>query len=185
MRLFIALPLPTEIEEMLGAIIFALKQKRGRIKWVASKNIHLTAKFLGETEDSKIDKIKASITDLISDFPPARCTIDTLGGFPNLNRPRVIWAGLSGQIDILREISTATEDKMAHLGFEKENRQFKPHLTLGRVKDNRNIRDLVEYIKEYQINPAEFAFDRLVLFKSVLTPQGPIYTRLHEAFFKA
>jgi len=181
MRLFIALPLPGRVEDYLGEIIFDLKQHRGKVKWVAHTNIHLTAKFLGDTDESLVESIREAITAVANGFQPINCTIDKIGGFPNLRRPRVIWAGLTGEIDRLAEISSAMEEKAATLGFAKENKKFKPHLTLGRVKDDRSLGQLVPFIESYEVTPIEVLFDRLVLFKSTLTPAGPIYERLHEA----
>jgi 2'-5' RNA ligase len=180
MRLFIAFPLTSEIEESLGRIILDLKQKRGRVKWVAHSNIHLTAKFLGETDESLVDRIKEAVAAVAARHHPAACTIDEIGGFPNLNRPRVIWAGLKGDIESLAEISGEIDEAMHRLGFERENRKFKPHLTLGRVRDLSGIKELCDYIGQYRIEPAGINLDRLVLFKSTLTPQGPIYERLFE-----
>lgn len=182
MRLFIALPLPREIEELLGKIIFVLKQKGGgRIKWVAPKNIHLTVKFLGETEEAKLEGIKKAVGEIAGRYPVVKCSVDKVGAFPDLVRPRVFWAGLSGDIEILESIVNEIEDAMASLGFAREEKRFKPHLTLGRVKENYGLGDLVSYVKGYEMAPEPFAMETLVLFKSTLTPKGPIYERLYEA----
>lgn len=182
MRLFIALPLPREIEESLGKIIFVLKQKGGgRIKWVAPKNIHLTVKFLGETSEEKLEGIKNAIEQISKKYKVAECAVDKVGAFPDLVRPRVIWAGLSGDIETLQAIVDDIEEGMAALGFPREEKRFKPHLTLGRVKENYGLGELVSYIKGYTMAPEHFRMETLVLFKSTLTPKGPIYERLYEA----
>ena len=184
MRLFIALPLPDEVEQFLSNTIDDLKQKQGRVKWVDSKNIHLTMKFLGETDESKIEAISTAVKKVASRYSSVKSTIYKIGGFPNLRRPRVIWAGIENKkdnIEKLEAIALNIEDEMAELGFEKENRKFKSHLTLGRVKDNRNLAKLTEYLENYQFQPQDILFDRIVLFKSTLTPDGPIYERLCEA----
>ena len=181
MRLFIALPLSDDIERFLSNIIDNLKQKRGQVKWVNSKNIHLTMKFLGETDKSIIEAISTTVKKVASKHSSVKCTIDKIGGFPNLRRPKVIWAGIEDNIDRLEAIVSDIENEMAGLGFEKENRKFKSHLTLGRVKDNRNLYELTKYLESYQLQPKEILFDKIVLFKSTLTPDGPIYERLIEA----
>ncbi len=184
MRLFIALPLPEKAEQFLGYIIDDLKQKRGKVKWVSSKNIHLTMKFLGNTEKSKIEDIKSAIKKTASKHSQINSTINKINGFPNLNRPRVIWAGLDNNencLDKLENIASDIDDEMSQLGFEKENKKFKSHLTLGRVKDNKNIGELTKYLETYRINPQSVLFDKIVLFKSTLTPQGAIYERLYQA----
>ncbi len=181
MRLFIASPLTEEIEKILAEVIFDLKQKRGRVKWVDAKNIHLTLKFLGETDESNVEPIKSAIQQVAVRHHKIDSSINKIGAFPNLNRPRVIWVGLSEGIDALKALASDTENEMAELGFEKEKRPFKTHLTLGRVKDDAGLYDLKEAIKNYELEPQAVIFDKIILFKSTLTPSGPIYDRLFEA----
>lgn len=181
MRLFIALPLTKEIEEALGKMIFILKQKSGRVKWVAPKNIHVTVKFLGEVNEDKIDSIKSAIQKIARKYQKVDCAVDAIGGFPNLSRPRVIWAGLTGQAEILESIVHDIEEETFKLGFPKEEKRFSPHLTLGRIKENYGLEDLVSYVKSYKIESLNCQLSTLTLFKSTLTPAGPIYDRLLEA----
>jgi len=181
MRLFIALPLDRETENALGKIILDLKQKRGRVKWVAANNIHLTVKFLGETDENKVAAISEAVKQVAEKHSPVESVIDRLGGFPNLKKPRVIWAGLKSNIEKLEAVALDVDSEMQNLGFEPENRKFKSHLTLGRVKDSRDIYDLTGYMESYTLAPLDIKFDTLVLFKSTLTPRGPIYERLLEA----
>ncbi len=184
MRLFIATPLTEEIEETLAEVIFDFKQKRGRVKWVNPKNIHLTLKFLGDTDERLVAPIKKAIEETTSRHNKIESTINRVGVFPNLNRPKVIWAGLSEGIEALKSLAGDIENEMAKLGFEKEKRPFKSHLTLGRVKDSSGLHDLGEAIKNYELTPQKLIFDRIILFKSTLTPSGPIYDRLFEANLK-
>ncbi|MCP4706091.1 MAG: RNA 2',3'-cyclic phosphodiesterase [candidate division Zixibacteria bacterium] len=184
MRLFIALPLPEKAEQFLGNIIDDLIQKRGKVKWVDSKNIHLTLKFLGETDEQYIDDISTAIKKTATKHSSIKSTINKINGFPNLNRPRVIWAGLEDIddcLDKLENIALDIDNEMSVIGFEKENKKFKSHLTLGRVKDNKNIGELTKYLETYRIQPQAVLFDKIVLFKSTLTPQGAIYERLYQA----
>jgi len=184
MRLFIASPLTNEIKETLGRIIYVLKQERTKVKWVAPQNIHLTLKFLGEVSEDGIENIKAALNKVAEKHMAVKSEINNLGGFPNIKRPRVIWAGLSGGIESLRNIALSIENEMVELGFEKESRPFKSHLTLGRVKDNFKISELAEAIENYDLTQESIIFDEIVLFKSTLTPKGPIYERLHTARLK-
>jgi 2'-5' RNA ligase len=183
MRLFIALPLTKEMEETLGKLIFVLKQKGGQVKWVAPKNIHLTAKFLGEVDESKVPDIKNAIQMVAGKYPKVESSFDKIGGFPDLVRPRVIWAGLTGGVEAVQVIVDDLEEEMFKLGFAREDKRFKPHITLGRVKENYGLGDLVTYIKNYHVEPMTIELAHLVLFKSTLTPGGPIYERLFSAKF--
>jgi len=179
-RLFIAWPLPHEVEQELGRIGFLLKQKGGRVSWVAPKNIHLTARFLGDTDAKLVPDLKRLIDTVAAKSHPVSMTIDKLGTFPDVNRPRVIWAGLAGDASSLQLISDMIERGVCDLGFAPESKRFKPHLTLGRVKDQRGVEVLMMAVQQFRPSPISVVLDRLVLFKSTLTPQGSIYERLHE-----
>jgi RNA 2',3'-cyclic 3'-phosphodiesterase len=180
MRLFIALPLSREIEESLGKLIFVLKQKGGPVKWVAPKNIHLTVKFLGEVDEIKVNDIKAAVEKTAAKYRMVESTVEKIGAFPDFVRPRVIWAGMTGGIETIDGMVKDIEDAMAALGFPREDKRFKPHITLGRVKENYGLGDLISYIKSYHLVPMPLNLESLVLFQSTLTPRGPIYDRLLE-----
>ena len=179
MRLFIASPLNEDVESRLGSIIEDLRPRGGRVSWVQPKNIHLTLRFLGETEEARVDKITSEIDRIAADYSTVTTEINALGGFPNLNRPRVIWVGLDESIEPIAKMARQLELAMRELRFEKE-KPFRAHLTLGRVRDPRSIGALADYLSDYRIDPIPVTLDRVVLFKSTLTPRGSIYERLYE-----
>ncbi|MEW6412770.1 MAG: RNA 2',3'-cyclic phosphodiesterase [Candidatus Zixiibacteriota bacterium] len=181
MRLFIALPLEKSVKDRLGQIIAELKSKGGSVKWVKPDNTHLTLRFLGETDEKLLPRIKSEIDAVASGHAPVTTSISIIGGFPNLSRPRVIWVGIGKEIEALSKMARQMELKIRTLGFEKESKPFKAHLTLARVREPRGNEHLFSYLQEYQLDEIPAHFDRIVLFKSTLTPQGPIYERLHEA----
>jgi 2'-5' RNA ligase len=180
-RLFIAFPLQKEVGEQLGEIIALLRNQGGRVRWVAPENIHLTARFLGDTNESLVERLTALIDDTAANYNPVDSLIDRLGAFPNLPRPRVIWAGLRDNTEVLVKIARELELSVRKLRFKPEKRGFKAHLTLGRVKNPSGVGNLTAYMQYFKLEEIPLKFDRLTLFKSTLTPQGPIYDRLHEA----
>ena len=182
MRLFIALPLPSSVETKLGEIIDDLKNKGGKVKWVNPKNIHITVRFLGETDERQVPAIKEIMDRVSIKYNSYNLTIDRLGGFPNLNKPRVIWAGLTDdeQIGIMARMVKEIEYDIRKLGFDPDEKRFKPHLTLGRVKVPKNLDELLDSLRSYHLKPTSFILDSLRLYKSTLTPQGPIYECLHD-----
>jgi RNA 2',3'-cyclic 3'-phosphodiesterase len=184
-RLFIAWPLAREVEHELGRISFLLKQKGGRISWVKPDNIHLTARFLGDTDENLVPQIASLIDAVATTSEQIDCRLDCLGAFPDMKRPRVIWAGIGGNLEAMQQMADALEHGVRKLGFEKETKRFKPHLTLGRVRDPHQLEALMMTIQQFRITPLSFTFDRLVLFRSTLTPQGSIYERLHEKMLGA
>jgi 2'-5' RNA ligase len=181
LRLFIALPLPHEVEIELDRLTTVLRPKGPDVKWVPAKNIHLTVKFLGDTEEKLVDKIKAAIDGAAAGCPMIETTIDRIGGFPDLTRPRVIWAGSSQELESAQKMAREVDHRMHQFGFEKEKRGFNAHLTLGRVREGRSVAALAAYLESFKLQPIPLKLDRLVLFKSTLTPKGAIYERLHEA----
>ncbi len=181
LRLFIAIPLGQEAERYLERIIHDLRSHGSGVKWVNPKNIHLTLRFLGDTDERLVPKICSLLDAVVSDIDALSSKIDALGAFPNLRRPRVIWAGINGGVEALSKLAHRIESGVRDLGFESEPKRFKAHLTLGRVRDHNKLGALSDDLAAYQMEPKRLLFDRVVLFKSTLTPQGPIYERLHEA----
>lgn len=180
-RLFIALPLPGPVEAALDRMIVSFRPLTRAVRWVASKNIHLTARFLGDTDEKLVPKIIQSIDQIASEHPAFDAVLDRVGGFPNLRRPRVIWVGGPEPLEPAAKIARQLELKMRELRFAPENRDFKAHLTLGRVREGQSLGPLGPKLESYELDPIPLHLDRLVLFKSTLTPQGSIYERLHEA----
>lgn len=180
MRLFIATPLANEVEQKLAGIIEELKPHGGKIKYVAPHNIHLTLKFLGNTESDKVPALTSAIDKIATNYQPINSSLDNVGGFPNLRRPKVIWIGFKQNVEQLIKLVDDIEIQTARLGWEKENRKFKAHLTLGRVKDEHHLDGLTQFLLDYKIDPIPLTFDRIILFQSTLTQKGPIYKNLHE-----
>ena len=148
-RLFIALPLGTDAERYLGNIIDDLKPHTEAVKWVAPQNIHLTVRFLGDTEEQRVPKIQQLLDKISSEHPIVETTIDTLGGFPHLRRPRVLWAGIDSNVEMLEKLARQVELGVRELRFEKESKGFKPHLTLGRIRKPQDLTRLVSQMESY------------------------------------
>lgn len=179
-RLFIALSLDLNVKNSLSNIIIDLKSKGGKVKWVEPLNLHLTVKFLGNTDPGKIDSIKNCIDRVGSSSSPIETSFTSLGGFPNLIQPKVIWVDMDKNKESLTELASKIDMGLTDIGFEKDNKPFKPHLTLGRVKDSADLDNLVSYLKQFKFEKINFCFDTLQLIQSTLTQKGPIYKTLHE-----
>jgi len=150
------------------------------IKLVEPKNIHITVKFLGDTDEKYIDTIEQSIKESVLTIKPFPITLKGTGVFPNQNYIKVIWIGITDDGNI-ETIVRAIDEKLGSLGFKKENRRFSPHLTVGRVKTARNKNQLLKVIGNYKA--VEFTIQNvhsITIKKSELTPNGPIYTTLRE-----
>jgi len=181
-RTFIALELPPSVISLLEKVQEDLKSMGLQAKWVRPENIHLTLKFLGNINPGDIDKIGGAMMDAVEDFAAINLVAGGVGVFPGIRRPRVIWIGLGGQIQLLFGMQRVLEDNLAALGFKKEKRPFKGHLTLGRfrqtVKSNMIRQIMREYANRYS---EEFTARRILLFKSDLKPTGAVYSQLQQA----
>lgn len=181
MRLFIAVDLNSQNKDALAGLQARLKKADADVKWVEPGNIHLTLKFLGEVNEEKIPKIISAIKESIAGFKPFSLEIVSLGAFPSLKYPRIIWAGIEKGKENLEKLAEGIETAMLKLGFPEEKRGFSSHLTLGRVRSAKNKDRLCRQISlaSFPALPQDIA--SVNLYQSRLTPQGPIYEKLAEA----
>ncbi len=151
------------------------------MRWTDPEKIHLTLKFFGNIEESRIDPIFKSIEEPIRNTLPFSLKVRGVGAFPHLKNPRVIWIGLVEEKGILTSFQKQIETQLEKVGFQPENRPFHPHLTLGRMKSSRGKEELVERMEKHREEEfGIFKVERMILFKSDLRPSGPIYTPLRE-----
>ena len=137
-RSFIALPIPDPVTDVLRGTIKNLDDGIGeRIRWVRPEGIHLTLKFMGDIDVKVINELVSLLPAVANGFAPFELTMAELGCFPNNRSPRVLWAGVKGNLSALRDLHIAIDSLVGNIGLPREQREFSPHLTLGRV--NRNL----------------------------------------------
>lgn len=179
-RCFIAIELCEAIKNLAQNIQKDFKKLDCDIKWVEPKNIHLTLKFLGDVGISKIDSIIASIKQTLENSSAFSTETAAIGAFPKINYPKVIWLGLKDEQKFIEGIYLSLENSLHEIGFSKEERGFSPHITIGRVRSNRNINLLSQKIIGYKApEPIIQPINNVTLFKSTLTSNGPIYEILN------
>ncbi|MDP2939364.1 MAG: RNA 2',3'-cyclic phosphodiesterase [Candidatus Omnitrophota bacterium] len=184
-RSFIAIELSPENQEKISQIQRELKSSGADVKWVKPENIHLTLKFLGNVETSQIEIIFQILKDIAANFERFSFELNELGVFPKISSPRVIWFNCQEPTGIIAEIVLSLEEKLEKLGFAKEEREFTPHITIGRIRSSRGMIHLIDKLKQTKISsPIIQEVDKLTLFKSTLTPSGPIYEVLNPANLK-
>lgn len=188
MRAFIAIELPKNIKDLLAGLQEGLKKSGADVKWVAPENIHLTLKFLGELDDETLEKIKKIVEIVAAKNNNYKISLSSLGAFPKIDYPRVIWAGLEKGTAETEKIAKELEERIEKFGIPKEDRAFSCHITLGRARPSLNREKLIRELKNSQEGFAkkalEFEAAKITLFKSTLNPKGASYETLKEASLK-
>lgn len=181
MRVFLALEISPSVKEYLQGIIKIMASRITGVRWVKSEGQHITLKFFGELDEAMVENIRTRLLSIEDKFEPFETTIKGIDAFPNKRRARVIVVTLEKGVDIAKAIFNDIEVALLPLGFEGEKRDYTPHITLGRKKEQSPIleRDIPD------LNGMRFIVDRLVMFRSTLTPQGAIYSPLWEIGFKS
>ena len=181
-RTFIAIELPEKIIYTIGKVQEKIKSYGFKIRWVSPENIHLTLKFLGNIKKADMEKVAKAISESVTGYHSISLSVKGIGVFPGIKRPRVLWLGISKQLDLLTELQKTLDETLETMGFPKEKRPFKGHLTLGRIKDKIDPKRLHDVLKEFTKFESEHFFaDRIILYESELKPKGAVYTKLIEA----
>ena len=179
-RAFIAVPLSEEVKRGLDDVARALggPVPRGAVRWVRPEQIHLTLVFLGDTLTDQLPDVKRGMDAAAKSHPSFTLHLGELGCFPNPRRPRVIWIGLAGEVGRLASLKMSLDAQLLALGRVPENKPFRAHLTLGRVKNERDVQGV-----EWAANVPRLAvpITTLHLIESQLRPDGPVYTIRHTS----
>jgi 2'-5' RNA ligase len=179
-RSFLALDPP---EEVFGAITSIQNRLRkliqGDIRWVRPEGIHLTLKFFGDISGDDVANIATVVEKAAEKEMPFPLAIGGVGVFPDPHRPRVLWLGMSGDVERLLVFQKTIEQALFQIGFPREERPFRPHLTLGRIRTAKGFTGLARVLeKGEEYTAGRFIAPGLNLFQSELMPHGAIYTRL-------
>jgi 2'-5' RNA ligase len=185
-RTFIAAELPLPLQDAIQKATSGLRKTLGDelIRWVPPHNVHLTLKFLGDISPASLDQIKQILVTEAAQVEAFAVQVEGLGAYPNSRRPRVLWVGLNAPAS-LTALQHSIDAAAARLGFESEDREFSPHLTIGRVRQNlstteqQKVRTTVEETQIAKLGTAQV--DAVYLFKSDLQAAGSIYTKLFSA----
>jgi 2'-5' RNA ligase len=178
MRLFVAVHLPAEVRERLASVQDRLRRAQADVSWVKPANLHITLKFLGETEPKRLERIQSALADAAGSASPFSMTLAGVGTFGG-RIPRVVWAGVQEGADRLEALAGAVENWLARVGFPKEKRGFTAHFTMGRVRSPKNVTALLAALRDEPSAPlGSVPVDRFFLMQSELNPSGSIYAAL-------
>jgi len=179
-RTFFAVDTPQHIKMKMSDVQLLLKESNADVKWEPSEKFHITIKFLGDVFENVLTEMTQKLSEALKGNKPFTLSYKDVGCFPNLKNPRVLWIGCENPDGELLNIKDKIENITAPYGFPTEERKFHPHITLGRVKSNRNIKDLVEKLKTAQFASDPVIADEILVMKSDLKPTGSVYTVLNR-----
>ena len=189
-RLFIALELPATVQETLYSPLKTIREQLPPrvVRWTPPPNIHLTLKFLGDVPLNQVEAVQNALKNAVEIYPPLDLVIQNVGCFPNAKRPYIVWVGLQDITGHLGDLQKSVEEQVAPLGYPRDDRPFKPHLTIGRVKRYvqgqalNNIGHAVQQLKIGKIS--DWQSSAVSLMESNLLPDGAQYTCRYTTPFK-
>lgn len=181
-RAFLALPLAPFFQSELTPLIEQLKREYPKVRWVNPSQVHITLHFFGSVRQEQVSEISRCVKLETVKTKPFEILLKGVGAFPNLERSRVIWVGVEGETAALVALRRSVEKNLEEAGFEIETREFKPHLTIGRVKEK--SRPLERHSLVFGPTQGK-QMNAVVLFQSHLTPQGPLYEAIETYSFSA
>ncbi|WP_447971800.1 RNA 2',3'-cyclic phosphodiesterase [Nitrospira sp. M1] len=157
------------------------------VKWVSPESMHLTVKFLGDIESEQVSVLQDLLQEVTKETATFSLRLKGIGGFPSLYKPRILWAGVSGEMARLNTLVSYVESALSSIGYAQEARPYHPHLTLSRIKSG--SREIGKVFNTSDLLKKEWVFgdvtvDRLCLYHSQLSPKGALYLRLWELPFQ-
>lgn len=179
-RCFIAINLPDRIRSSIDSLITELRKTGADVSWVPAERIHLTLKFLGNTDNAMIPEITERLSKKLSHYSAFYIKIVGVGSFPSEKRPRVLWVGIENSA-VLNSIWKDMDAELAELGFQSEDRPFSPHLTIGRVRSQRGTAGMLNSFAERRgTDFGAFEVRSIQVMRSELKPAGAEHTSIAE-----
>jgi RNA 2',3'-cyclic 3'-phosphodiesterase len=182
-RIFCAVELPDEVKSRVAGHVEGLRAQfpHVRASWEKPEKLHVTLKFLGEIESSRVEDLSVAASRAAASVEPFALTIAESGAFPPHGQPRVLWLGVEDASGRLAGLQRSLEDACAHSGFAREPRPFRPHLTLARLRSPQGARELAAAHREARFEPQTFTVSKLVVMRSELGPGGSRYSSLSSS----
>lgn len=179
-RTFIAIKIP--VSDKLKKILKILRTglKEDNIKWVDTENLHITLSFIGDTSEEDVDNITKKLGEIASEHKATNLHFKEIGVFRNIRKPRVLWVGMERN-EILEKLQSDIELMLSGLGIRRDNKSFKPHLTIARIKWINDINVLKEYLQKYKGETIQKTkIEKIIYYESKLTANGPIYNSIKK-----
>lgn len=183
LRFFVAIPLSRAVEEGVGGVLAGVSKYR-EVRWVSKAQLHITLLFIGAMEETLVPRLEEELWKISGLAESFDVEIGGIEAFPRLDRPKVLFIPVIRGQEGFQKLKRALTNSLEGFGVEPEEKEYHPHLTLGRVKEKDDAKAAVETLqKTCPAHWEPWRADRFVLFKSQLTSNGSIYTRLREFEF--
>ena len=182
-RTFLAIELSPPVKARVVALQESLAAAVPDVKWVEPDNLHLTLLFLGEVDERDLLAVCRATQAAVADLPAFALSVEGVGAFPNARRPRVFWTGIGTGREEVKAVHDALEPPLLDLGcYRREERQYTPHITLGRAKGDRPAEGFAAVLHQHPAwHGGESPVDEVCVMSSQLTPRGPVYAILGRA----
>jgi len=178
-RCFLALPTNPEVMGAIASLIASLQSVPSDVKWQDTSKLHITLKFLGSMETGVVEQISGQLSRVLRYHSAFDIIYDTLGGFPSLRLPTVLWVGTRPN-DSMTRLHHDVEEVVQRFGFKRDGHPFQPHLTIGRVKRKHQLHRLTAKVKSVTFEPVTGRCAELLVMRSDLHPDTSRYTIVHS-----
>lgn len=181
-RIFVAVDISDEARRNVSDYIETLRRefKNIRVGWDKAEKLHLTLKFLGDTNERQLTDLKESVEKIASEVSSFKLQISQTGLFSNVRNPRILWLGVQGDLETLSRINANLENECEKIGFAKEKRDYKPHLTIGRIREPNKAENLARKHLQNEFTPIEFEVSGIAVYESKLYSTGSIYALIQK-----
>jgi 2'-5' RNA ligase len=183
-RVFCAIELGETVRELALGHIARLRDAvpDAKASWSRDANLHLTLKFLGEIPQTSVPDFSGAASRAVAGLAPFSIRLEQVGVFPKHGQPRVLWIGINDDSGKLGELHARLEDESANAGFAKDERPFRPHLTLARLRRPQHARTLAAAHQQLEFEPQKIAVSELLVIRSELSSEGSKYTGISRHF---
>lgn len=185
LRCFVALPVPSAIQKKIATFQQSLDSQvpQHSIRWTIAEQIHVTLKFLGKLDGAELPKLTTALTSAVRGHEQVQLTAECLGCFPSRKNPRVIWIGLTGDVEPLSKLQASVDEQIGEWAQKEEHRKFQAHLTIGRVRETagRHSRRIGQILEDTQAPEfGSWIATEVLLMRSQLSPKGATHTVLER-----
>jgi len=180
-RTFIAVLLSEELKRRIGVVQEEFKKIAPAVKWVDEANFHITLKFLGNVPAERLDRVREAVAAAANGIEPFDIEVRDIGAFPSARRARTVWVGVTSGKEELAELARRVDKQLEKIGVPREDRPFRSHITIGRVKDDQGAVELGPALEQAQVGSlGSVRVASVTVMRSDLQRDGPVYSVLSE-----